>query len=289
MNRLTIALLGLILTSACAVNSPTAPVHDPFENVNRKVFAFNDAIDRNVLVPVAKGYRFITPDFLEDGIGNFFSNVRDVTVLINGLLQGNFSQAASDTGRILVNTTVGIVGFIDVGSRIGLEKHFESFGQTLGVWGAGEGPFVMLPILGPNNIRSGIGLIPDSSVFSPRFWAIEDTGVQFGYSVAEIISLRASLLAAGNLLNTAALDPYLLLRDVWVQRHRRQTWNGTREVGIGTADDGGDIDDLDGLDELDELDALDELDELDALDELDELEVPDVEAPDELDALDALD
>ena len=210
MKRLTIALFSLTLTSACAVNPPTGPVHDPFENVNRKVFAFNDALDRNVLVPVAKGYRYITPDFLEDGIGNFFSNVRDVTVLINDLLQGKFSQAASDTGRILVNTTAGILGFIDVGSRIGLEKHRESFGQTLGVWGAGEGAFLMLPLLGPNNIRSGIGLIPDSSVFSVRFWTIDDTGVQFGYSVAEIISARADLLAAGNLLNTAALDPCLL-------------------------------------------------------------------------------
>jgi phospholipid-binding lipoprotein MlaA len=129
-------------------------VHDPYEGFNRGVYRVNDAIDRTVLVPVAKGYRYVTPDFLELGIANFFSNIGDVTVLANNLLQGKFTQAASDTARIFVNTTAGIGGFFDAGTKVGLEKHNESFGQTLGHWGVGEGPFLMLPLLGPNNARS---------------------------------------------------------------------------------------------------------------------------------------
>ena len=278
------------LAGGCATGSPTGPVYDPFEGANRQIYRFNDALDRAVLAPVARGYRRVTPDIVESGVTNFFSNLDDVTVVANDLLQGKLVQAASDAGRVLVNTTVGLLGFIDVGSRIGLDKHQEGFGQTLGVWGIGEGPFIMVPLLGPNNGRSTVGIPVDSALSVPP-WTVE-TPVRLGLAALDTIALRARLLAAGNLLNVASLDPYQTLRDFWVQRHRNMTFDGEVPVAIGLpGDDGQDeLDALDRLDELDELDRLDERDELDALDELDRLdEMDELDELDRLDELEALD
>ena len=276
------------LAGGCATGSPTGPVYDPFEGANRQIYRFNDALDRAVLAPVARGYRRVTPDVVESGIANFFSNLDDVTVVANDLLQGKLVQAASDTGRVLVNTTVGLLGFVDVGSRIGLEKHQEGFGQTLGVWGIGEGPFIMVPLLGPNNGRSTVGIPVDSALSVPPYTV--ETAVQLGLTALDTVALRARLLAAGNLLNVASLDPYQTLRDFWVQRHRNMTFDGEVPVAIGLPDDDGQdaLDDLDALDRLDELDELDKLDELDRLDERDELdELDELDRLDELEALDA--
>ncbi len=272
MIRNLLLCLLLLTVVGCASNPPNGPVHDPWENVNRGVYRFNTALDNAIIKPAAKGYRFVLPDFLENGIGNFFSNLGDINVVINDLLQGKLKRASSDTGRFLVNSTVGILGFIDVGTRIGLPKHFESFGQTFGVWGLGEGPFVMLPLFGPNNVRTTVGIVPETFTTYPFY--IEEAPVSFAVQAVELISLRAYLLAAGNLLDTAALDPYLLLRDFWIQRHRQATFEGTRPVslgnGLGEGDD--ELDELDKLDELDELDELDRLDQLDRLDEIDNLD-----------------
>ena len=275
---------ALALSSGCASNPPTGPVIDPFENANRRIYAFNTALDDAVLKPVARGYRFVLPDPLEDGIGNFFSNLAEPGIVVNDLLQGKFVQAASDTGRFLVNSTVGLLGFIDVGSRIGLEKHRESLGQTLGVWGVGEGPFLMVPLLGPNNARSATGFAVEAATTSLPPSLPDEAGVIWGLAALDLVSTRAQLLSAGNLLDSAALDPYLLLRDFWVRQHRELTWDGEREVAIGTPDFDDELDELDELDRLDEADELDELDELDRLDRMDELD-----ELDELDRLDALD
>ena len=286
---MVIAILG-----GCASNPSNGPVYDPYENTNRKIFKFNDALDRNVLVPVAKGYRRITPDPLENGIGNFFNNLDDVNVIANDILQGKLKQAGQDTGRFLVNSTVGLLGFIDIGTRIGLVKHNESFGQTLGVWGIGEGPFLMLPLFGPNNARSTTGIVVENVTTDVPNLVLDDNAVILGLGALEIVSLRARLLTAGNLFNAAALDPYLLLRDFWVQRHRRATCDGTCDVRLNTLDDGSDdLDELDELDELDRQDQSDELDELDELDEMDRLDALDqsdnLDELDELDRMDALD
>ncbi len=292
-----ILLLGLSLTLAgCASNPPTGPAYDPYENVNRSIYRFNTALDNAVLKPVAKAYRFVLPDFVEVGIGNFFSNLDDVNVIANDLLQGKFRQAGSDTGRFLYNSTAGLLGFIDFSTRAGMVKHNESFGQTLGVWGVGEGPFLMLPLLGPNNARSSAGIVVENLTTDVPNLTIDDAGTRLGLTAVEVIALRARLLSAGNLLDSAALDPYLLLRDFWIQQHRRATWDGKRAVGIGERPDSDSLDELDELDaldeldELDELDALDELDELDELDRLDELDALDEAVEmDEIDRLDALD
>ena len=289
--RAVLVLLCLLIATGCASNPPTGPVYDPLENANRKVYRFNTAFDNAILKPTAKAYRFVLPDFVENGIGNFFSNLGDVTVVVNDLLQGKFKQAASDTGRLAVNTTVGLAGFIDVGTRIGLPKHRESFGQTFGVWGIGEGAFLMVPFLGPKNGRSAVGYVTEQfTTYVPPYFT-NDIGVNVGLTVLNTVSVRAYLLSAGNLLDQAALDPYLLLRDFWVRQHRDLTWDGKRPVAISEPDYGDDgLDELDELDRLDALDGTDELDELDELDRLDALDGADeLDELDELDRLDALD
>ena len=159
MRQLLLCTLVAMILSSCATGKPTGPVYDPFESTNRKIYSFNNALDQAILKPVAKAYRWALPDFVEIGIGNFFSNLDDVNVIANDLLQGKFKQAGQDTGRFLYNSTAGLLGFIDVSTRAGLVKHNESFGQTLGVWGIGEGPFLMLPLFGPANGRSTVGLV----------------------------------------------------------------------------------------------------------------------------------
>ena len=130
---------------------------DPWEGFNRSVFEFNEVLDRNVAKPLAQGYQYITPKPVDDSVTNFFSNLEDVLVIVNDVLQLKFGQALSDTGRVLINTTVGFFGLFDVASKIGLEKHNEDFGQTLGYWGVGSGPYLVLPVLGPSTLRDAFG------------------------------------------------------------------------------------------------------------------------------------
>ena len=152
----TILLLMGFLVSNQAVADSTEMTPDPWEGFNRKVFVFNDTLDTYTLKPLAKGYRAITPDPVEDGISRMFSNLWEIVNVLNDVLQGKFGQAGNDTGRFLVNTTVGLVGFFDVADNFGLPKNDgEDFGQTLGVWGVGEGPFLMLPLFGPSTLRDG--------------------------------------------------------------------------------------------------------------------------------------
>ena len=282
MTRFIPLLLIAMTLGGCASNPSNGPVYDPLERINRPIYTFNTKVDDFVLAPVARGYRFITPNFLESGIRNFFNNLDEITTITNDVLQGKFRQAGSDTGRFLLNSTVGVLGIFDIGTRVGLVRHNESFGQTFGVWGIGEGAFLMLPLLGPNNGRSTAGLVVEQFTTDPIPY-LDDFGTELALNTLDIISLRATLLAAGNLFNAAALDPYLLLRDFWVQQHRRATCDDKCDSRLGTAGDGNqdDLDELDELDELDQLDDTDELDELDQLDAADEL--------DELDQLDALD
>ena len=138
-----------------------AEENDPYENVNRKVFAFNEFMDKWLLKPVAKGYRFITPSFVDTGVSNFFDNLGEVRNLVNGGLQGDGNHALTSTGRLLVNSTVGLGGLFDVASEWGLEERKEDFGQTLAVWGVGDGPYIVLPFLGGGNLRDSFSRIPD--------------------------------------------------------------------------------------------------------------------------------
>jgi len=206
--------LGCFLALVLSVGA-LADESDPWEPVNRKIFAFNDFLDSYLLKPVARGYKAVTPDFLEDGIRNFFYNATEVLVIINDLAQGKFAQGGQDTLRFIVNSTVGIGGLIDIGTRIGLERHNEDFGQTLAFWGVGEGPYVMLPLLGPSTVRDAIAYYPDSELTLLN--TLDHTPTRLEITLVGIIDTRAKLLDVEEL---AAGDRYTFIRDAYLQRRR---------------------------------------------------------------------
>ena len=211
---LFIALLG----SGCATSPEyTADARDPWQGFNRKVYSFNNALDRSFLLPAAAGYRAVTPDVAEQGIGNFFSNLGDVGVAFNNTLQFKFLDAASDIGRIIVNSTIGLLGFIDVASRMGLEKHDEDFGQTLGYWGMGSGPYVMLPFFGPSNLRDGPGKVVDTLIYPPN-WADIKTSERNSLFALRLVNTRAELMKLEEKTGELSRDRYVFIRDAYLDR-----------------------------------------------------------------------
>ncbi len=211
---LIIALLG----SACATSPEyTADERDPWQGFNRKVYSFNDALDRAFLVPAASSYRAVTPDIAEQGVSNFFSNLGDVGVAFNNTLQFKFLDAASDIGRIIVNSTIGLLGFMDVASRMGLEKHEEDFGQTLGYWGMGTGPYIVLPLFGPSNLRDGPGKVVDTVIYPPS-WADIKTSERNGLFAMNLVSTRAELMKLEEKAEELSRDRYVFIRDAYLDR-----------------------------------------------------------------------
>lgn len=223
--RRLIAMTLLVLVGAvsgCAHNNP----RDPLEPFNRGVYAFNDAVDRAVLRPVATGYRAVTPQFVRTGVRNFFSNLDDVTVLINNLLQLKIPQALSDTGRFVLNSTVGLLGFIDVATQVGLEKHNEDFGQTLGYWGIGSGPYLVIPFLGPSSFRDGVGKFVDAA-YTDLVWYIDHIRTRNILLGTRVVSHREALLDSEKVLDAAAgPDRYAFIRDAFLQRRRNLVHDG---------------------------------------------------------------
>jgi phospholipid-binding lipoprotein MlaA len=220
-----LAWITLALTLLCTGCATARNPNDPLEPLNRKVFQFNETLDKAVTRPVAQGYQAVVPPPLRGGITNFFGNFRDVTTAVNNLLQLKVPRAASDLGRIAINSTLGILGFFDVASRLGLEKHDEDFGQTLGHWGVKPGPYLMLPLLGPSTARDTVGLIGDYFT-DPEFYLFTsspETYIVFG---VRVINLRANLLAVESVLDQAGLDRYAFLRDAYLQRRRNQVYDG---------------------------------------------------------------
>jgi len=226
-------LLFLFISGCASISGPADP-RDPFESYNRAAFEFNDGVDRYLLKPVATGYDTITPAPVQKGIHNFFSNLDDVIVIFNDLLQLKFIQLASDTGRFLVNSTLGIAGLIDWASDMGMPKHQEDFGQTLGYWGVPEGPYFVVPFWGPSTIRDTAGLLVDSAQFDPVWQQLEDgfppvrrkTSDSWNLTIVESIEVRASLLKAEGILNEAALDRYAFIREFYLQRRLNQVHDG---------------------------------------------------------------
>jgi phospholipid-binding lipoprotein MlaA len=197
--------------------STTGTDADPWEGFNRNVYAFNDVIDTYALRPVAVGYRAVTPDLVEEGISNFFDNIFELRTILNDVLQGKFAQSGEDSLRFLVNTTVGLLGVVDVASRIELEKHQEDFGQTLAVWGIPRGPFLMLPLLGPSTVRDASGDVPDMAFEYeklPEYYFGHDH-LRWQMLAGYVVVKRASLLDAEALL---VGDKYSVMRDAYLQR-----------------------------------------------------------------------
>ena len=215
------AAIAMTLLGGCATNGDP---RDPLEPLNRGIYTFNDGVDSLVIKPAADFYSQIVPEWIRTGVGNFFSNINDVIVVVNDLLQLKLAQAGSDVGRLAVNTTVGVLGLFDFATGMGLEKHEEDFGQTLGYWGIGDGPYIVLPILGPSNLRDTVGWVGDFYTWPVTY--IEDDSTRNVLVAARVVSGRADLLSASKILETAALDPYAFVRDAYLQRRRNQVYDG---------------------------------------------------------------
>lgn len=222
-------LLFVMVITGCASNGDIAEEtepHDPFESYNRAMYSFNEGFDRTIAKPVAETYQEIMPTWADKGISNFFSNLNDVIVLINDLLQFKLEQAASDASRITFNTTAGLFGFIDVASHMDLPKHKEDFGQTLGYWGVPSGPYFVLPFLGPSTIRDTAGLGVDYGYFNPVTNNVNHFNDRSLLFVVNFIDVRADLLGASRLIQEAALDPYVYTREAYLQRRQYYVYDG---------------------------------------------------------------
>lgn len=221
-------LISIALVAGCATTQQSERVAkvDPFESINRAVFTFNENADEYVVKPAAEAYKFVLPEFIRTGVTNFFSNIGDVFVAANNLLQGKPVNAANDIGRFLVNSTIGILGFFDIATDAGLEKNQEDFGQTLGVWGLSDGPYVVLPFFGPSSVRDTAGFVVDVKTnFILNSNHLNDDQ-KIGTTVLRVINYRANLLEASQLLEDAAFDKYSFLRDSYLQRRRNQVYDG---------------------------------------------------------------
>ena len=212
---------------------------DPLQAYNRVMFAFNERADQYALKPVAKAYRFITPKPVQFVVGNFFSNLGDLWTGFNNLLQGKGKAAASDTARFFVNSTLGFLGFADVATEMGLEKHNEDFGQTLGWWGVPSGPYFVIPLLGPSTIRDAASR-PVDTYGQPYMWQDGHDALKGSLWAVDKVHTRASLLDAEGALNDAALDKYTLMRDGWLARRRNQVYDGDPPDEDDAADPYGD-------------------------------------------------
>lgn len=188
---------------------------DPWEPMNRKIFAFNEGLDKYLLRPVAKGYRFVTPDPVESGVTNFILNIYEFNTMFNSLLQGRVDNTIHSMGRFFVNTTIGLLGFFDVATQMGVDRRPADFGQTLAVWGFDSGPFIMVPIAGPRTVRSGTGLLVDSYTNIPSLSG--ETAINWTFLFADAIDTRAQLLKADQLISG---DKYIFLREAYLSQRR---------------------------------------------------------------------
>jgi phospholipid-binding lipoprotein MlaA len=188
------------------------------------MFALNDGLDQVVIRPVAIGYENVLPSPVRSGVGNFFGNVGDLFVGTNNLLQGKFAEGFSDFGRVAINTTIGLLGVFDIATELGIEKHNEDFGQTLGYWGVGDGPYVVLPLFGPRTARDTVGLVVDTK--ADPVARMDHDPSRYAMTVLRLINQRAELLPADKMIDEAALDKYSYIRSAYLQRRRSLIHDG---------------------------------------------------------------
>jgi phospholipid-binding lipoprotein MlaA len=227
---LTISLRSGVLATGLSAALLAAPVmaeteQDPWEGFNRSMFSFNETLDRYAVKPLAQGYRYVTPDIAEKGVSNFFDNIGDIGNLFNNLLQFKFEAAGKTFARLTFNTTIGLGGLIDVASPMGIEAYEEDFGQTLGYWGAGSGPYLVLPFFGPSTLRDGLAL--------PVDWAVDPVSevdhvpTRNSLSGLRLVDTRSRLLKAEQIISG---DKYGFIRDAYLQRREYQINDGTVDV-----------------------------------------------------------
>ena len=218
--KLILITLLFSATIAIAEENPK----DPYEGFNRGVYKFNDTIDGAILKPIAMGYNYVTPDVAKKGVNNFYNNITDFITAVNSFLQLNFEQGMTDTGRVIVNTTVGLLGFIEVSStnvNNYKERNREDFGTTLARYGWRDSAYLVLPLFGPSTFRDGTGLAVDSLFIDPIGY-IDNVRLRNALYVGKIINTRAQLLDATNLMDDASIDPYAFQRDSWLQMREAQ-------------------------------------------------------------------
>lgn len=221
-------LLVACMVPTQALAQSTTPV-DPWRETNQRIFAFNDFFDRILVRPIATTYMTFVPRVARQGIGNFFSNINDINVFVNDLLQLKFGDALTDSGRFAINSTLGVVGIIDVASNLGLEKNEEDFGQTLGYWGVESGPYVVLPVFGSSNVRDSFGLVLDT-LFNPIQYHDEES-VRLTLFVVAGTDTRASLLSLDELVSG---NRYLFFREAYIQRREYLVNDGQVEDEFGS-------------------------------------------------------
>ncbi len=217
-----VLLVSALLLGGCATSSNNA--NDPFEGFNRTMFDFNDTVDRVALKPAATAYQEVLPSFAQTAIGNFFGNLGDVWTMVNNFLQGNLEKGLSDGMRVAFNSTIGFGGLLDIASEAGITKHKEDFGQTLGKWGVGSGPYVVLPFFGPSTVRDTAALPVD--IYGDAWTYVKPVDTRNVGVVVRTVDLRASLLNATNFLEDAALDRYTFVRGTYLQRRESLIHDG---------------------------------------------------------------
>ncbi len=220
--RIVLLILLFALQGCATVAQPNA--RDPLESFNRTIFGFNDVADKAVIKPVATGYRAITPNWLRKGVGNFFNNLEDVWSAVNNGLQGRGNEFSDSVGRVMVNSTIGLLGVLDVASELNIERHTADFGLTLGRWGVAPGPYVVLPLFGPRTLREVAGMPIDSR--GMPVYNIGDQETRTLLPIVDVVDLRAKYLNAGDVLEGAALDAYSFRRDAYFQRQRNIQYDG---------------------------------------------------------------
>lgn len=210
--------------TGCASNYEANP-KDPWEPMNRKIFEANDAVDRALVKPTATAYQNYTPDLFQKGVHNFFGNLRDFWTAVNSALQLKVSDTAESSARVLVNSTVGLLGIVDVATPLNINKHKEDFGKTLGYWGVPSGPYVVLPFFGPSTLRDASGFVVDVEL-NPTFKGIKDVPVRNSLFVVNAVDIRRGLLGVEDNLNAVALDRYSFARDAYLQKRLYEIYDG---------------------------------------------------------------
>ena len=218
-----VGVAAVLLAQGCA-SVPNPDARDPWESWNRGVFGFYDAVDRVVLKPVATGYQKVTPNVVQKGVGNFFGNLADIWSAVNNALALRGKETGDSIGRVMINSTVGLLGVIDVASDLGIERHSADFGLTLARWGVGNGPYVVVPLLGPSTLRDTVAIPVDN--WGNPINTVGDEPTRTGLMVLDVVDTRAQLLGAGRVMDGAALDKYAFFREAFLQRRRNQVYDG---------------------------------------------------------------
>ena len=232
--RLAGAFLSALILFATPIGAGADTANDPLQPFNRAMFAFNDVVDRTLIRPLAVGYRAVLPQQIRDGVNNFFDNLRAPTTLINDVLQGKPKRAQDTVNRFLVNSTIGLLGFVDIASRLGFPDHEEDYGQTLAVWGVPAGPYLVLPFLGPSTGRDALGRVPEFYIADP-LWQPDETAVTVARFGLRAVDIRSRLLDLDRIVQMQ-VDPYLFFREAYLQNRQRAIMDGVRPNSPGKSE-----------------------------------------------------